>query len=403
MALTRRGWSLLGAAAGLLVAARLLGTPELAAFGLASLVLLGLGTLRVRSLHPALAVTREVRPARLHVGGEGRVDLLVTNTWSHSTPVLPVTEALGDSRRAARLLLPRLLPGQGARAAYRVPTTRRGRYSIGPLLVDISDPFGLTHRARRVGAADQITVCPRVRDILPPPDAAGARVAAAESVRAHAPTPEGDEFLTLRDYEVGDDLRKVHWKSTARTGELVIRQDEAWREPQAVVVLDTRPGAHDGQSFECAVESVASVAARLARSGRRFEVVTSAGAILGRSRRGTVALLMDRLAVIQPGGGERLLAAAEDARRRARGALLVVVTGELAPPGTSVLARLAATGAVVLVVTRGDVSTTSTARGRFAVVDGRDATGFPASWNAAVVAGRARHERGREQRDVGRT
>ena len=91
----------------------------------------------------------------------------------------------------------------------------------------------------------------------------------------------GDEFVTLRDYEVGDDLRRVHWRSTARTGELMIRQDEARWRSRAAVVLDVQPGAHDAASFEVAVEAAASVTARLARLRRRVELITSAGEVLG--------------------------------------------------------------------------------------------------------------------------
>ena len=86
----------------------------------------------------------------------------------------------------------------------------------------------------------------------------------------------GDEFLTLREYELGDDLRRVHWRSTARTGELMIRQDEARWRSRAAVVLDVHPDGHDDESFEVAVEAAASVVARLVRLQRRVEVVTSA-------------------------------------------------------------------------------------------------------------------------------
>ena len=87
----------------------------------------------------------------------------------------------------------------------------------------------------------------------------------------------GDEFLTLREYELGDDLRRVHWRSTARTGELMIRQDEARWRSRAAVVLDVQPGGHDAESFEVAVEAAASVTARL---------VAPAAAGRGRHQRG---------------------------------------------------------------------------------------------------------------------
>ena len=101
---------------------------------------------------------------------------------------------------------------------------------------------------------------PRVHDIVAPV-AVGSRISAEhEPCGARAVVSDlGDEFLTLREYEVGDDLRRVHWRSTARTGELMIRQDEARWRSRAAVVLDVRPGAHDAASFEVAVEAAASV------------------------------------------------------------------------------------------------------------------------------------------------
>src|SRR5664279_1390203 len=128
-ALTRRGWTLTGAASGLLVAGRLLGALELTILGVITLSLLLLAWLWVRSRTRLVRVSRTVRPTRVHVGGDARVDLVVDDPGSTDSPQLLLTDVFDGGRRAARFLVPALRRGQTARCAYRVPTNQRGRYS----------------------------------------------------------------------------------------------------------------------------------------------------------------------------------------------------------------------------------------------------------------------------------
>ena len=259
--LTRRGWSLTGAAFGLVIGSYLLGTSEMLVVGIAALVLVvaAAGWLRFQA-PPTLAVSRRVHPDRLHVGSEGRIDLLVENLGTRATPLLAATDWFDEGRRAARFLVPPLAAGATARAAYRIPTRRRGRYRVGPLAIAVTDPFGVARRSEPSAGEAELVVRPRVHDIVAPV-AVGSRISAEhEASAARAVVSDlGDEFVTLRDYELGDDLRRVHWRSTARTGELMIRQDEARWRSRAAVVLDVQPGAHDAASFEVAVEAAASV------------------------------------------------------------------------------------------------------------------------------------------------
>jgi uncharacterized protein (DUF58 family) len=354
--MTRRGWTLLGACLGLFVAGRILGSVELSVLATGGVALLAVAVVWVRRRTFDLVAHRDVRPHRLHVGGDGRVDLAMTNQGTRRTPQLAVTDVFDDGRRAARFLLPPLPPDGSARAAYRIPTSRRGRFRVGPLAVTASDPFGLARRTWPLGALDDVTVCPRVHDIIAPSQPGGRLVAAVESVRARALASEsGEEFLTLRAYELGDDLRRVHWRSTARTGELMVRQDEAQWRARAVVVLDVRPDAHDAASFEVAVEATASVVERLTRMRRRVEVVTTAGQPLGRTRRGGESHawgVVDQLATLAPGGDDRLASVLASLRVRRQAALVVAVMGTTGPAEIDALARLTAHGAVTLVATR---------------------------------------------------
>ncbi|MGZ4712389.1 MAG: DUF58 domain-containing protein [Acidimicrobiia bacterium] len=388
--LTRRGWSLLGAAVGLVVAGRLLGTSELTTLGLAGVALIGGCVLWTRTRLVPLQVTRDVRPERIAVGTDARVDLEVSA--SAPSPQVTLTDAFDRGRRAARFLLPALERGQHARAAYRIPTDRRGRFSIGPAVVGISDPFGLTVRTTTLDGATEAIVRPRVHELQGIAAAPGQRRAAVtHRARVLVPSPTHDEFLALREYDVGDDLRRIHWRSTARVGELMVREDEAAWQPQTVLVLDNRAGAHQGGSYEAAIEATASIALRLGKAGRSIEILTTAGRRLGGSvtEQLRADTLLDELALLRPDPDAPLSAAVRRLRAPSRRGLLVVVTG--APTDVAAFGALAGPGAPVTLVVCGDAAIAAT--GHLTVVDGRPGR-LVASWNA-IPARRRGPRRGR--------
>jgi len=376
--LTRRGWSLTGAALGLVVGSFLLGALEMLVVGIAALALIGAVVVWLRFREPPdLAISRRVRP---DVGSEGRIDLLVENLGDRATPLLAATDWFDEGRRAARFLVPPLAGGATARAAYRIPTRRRGRYRVGPLSVAVSDPFGLARRATSGAGEAELVVRPRVHEIVAPV-AVGSRVTAeSEAPSARSMVSDlGNDFLTLRGYELGDDLRRVHWRSTARTGELMIRQDEARWRSRAAVVLDVLPAAHDTESFEVAVEAAASVTARLVRLRRRVEVVTSAGAVLGTGGDPRHDVI-DTLATVGPDERDQLSTVLENLRAHRRVDLVVAILGSVTPDTLRALGALTGIG-VVVVLTRPAVIAPSTS---VLVVDA-SATPFATAWNQSLT------------------
>jgi uncharacterized protein (DUF58 family) len=378
-ALSRRGWSLLGAGSGLLVAGRLLGADVLTTVGLGALALIGVALLWTRGRHVSVELHRAVRPHRTTVGADARVDLELVA--SAATPTLVVTDAFDGGRRAARFVGPALAPGQRARAAYRVPTDRRGRFAVGPARVVVADPFGLTHRAAVLGGTDDVLVRPRVADLRGALAAPGFRRATARRHQLVAtPAPAQDEFLALREYVTGDDLRRVHWRSTARVGELTIREDESAWLPRTLVVFDNRRSSYPTDAeYEHAIEAIASIGVLVARRGRTAEIVTTRGRRLGGERRDTIRpeLLLDELALLAPDAdtstaGLRALGA------RSRRGLLVVVTG--APADWAHLANLRGPGAPLVLVTTAAAGPPSAGPD---VVDGRPEH-LVESWGRAV-------------------
>ncbi len=344
MLLTRRGWSLAGAAIGMYVGGRLLGLVELSVLAVSTVFLLVAAYAWVRIHPPALTARRDLKE-RLQVGVDGRVDLTLHAT-TRRTATLAVADFFDHGRRAARFLLPPLVSGEEARAAYRFPTERRGRFEVGPLRATLSDPFGLVSDTRRILGSEEVVVYPRVHEVPAPPEVGGLDLDRDHPHVRSRVEPTG-EFMTLRDYAPGDDLRHVHWRSTARRGHLVVRQNETRRRAPVLLLLDVRPRAYDRNAFERAVEACASLAAALDRAGRPFEVVLSTGTVLGIQGRRHLTNVMDELAVVEPHGPDRFVIAAT----RRRTGELVAVTGRLARDDATALGVLVRDGGTLIGVT----------------------------------------------------
>jgi uncharacterized protein (DUF58 family) len=378
--LTHRGWSLLGATIGLLAGGRLLGLVQLWVLATAALLAL-LGAIVWTSTRTVDVQATGLVVRRLLVGVDGRVDLTVVSAGSRATPMLTLTDAFDGGRRYARFLLSPLAPETTARAAYRVPTERRGRYEIGPLRASVGDPFGLSSRVWRAAGLDEVVVQPRVHDVMPLPEGGGDDLD-SDDRRVVGQLDVAGEFLMLREYAPGDDLRRVHWKSTARHQRLMIRQDESRRRAPVLVLLDVRSAAHNRESFELAVEAVASIVTSLERDQRRVEVRTTSGERLGQAGRRHLASLMDELAVIEPTGVGRL------APRGARPSAVVAVLGRPREGDLLVLERLTRRrGMLAVVVTRpdGQSSMLATRRTVPLAVNVTPERPFPIAWNEAVI------------------
>jgi uncharacterized protein (DUF58 family) len=387
--ITRRGWALVGAAAGLFVAGRILGLVELAVLAVvgALTLLAALAWVRIRAPH---VIARRELKERLQVGVQGRVDVVVQAI--RPTATLAVNDAFDGGRRAARLLLAPMRPGEEARAAYRFPTDRRGRYEVGPLRVTLTDPFGLVERSQLVLATEEVIVYPRVRDVLPPPEMGGLDLDREQPQVRSRIEPSG-EFHTLREYAPGDDLRHVHWRSTARRGQLMMRQNEARRRTPVLVMLDVRPGAHDRASFERAVEACASVVAAIDRTDRPVDVILSTGKLIGAAGRRHLGTVMDELAVVEPHGPNRIVAT--ESRRRS--SALVAIMGRPLAQDSAALGVLVRDGGQLTVVAcmpeAGAVAMRSRrVRHPIVIPNGSEDT-FPVSWNEAVVRWQPRARR----------
>lgn len=259
------------------LAGRLIGSSGLAVVGIGFAALPFASALFARWGRHRIAVTRRLTEVRVGPGTRVRVDVEVENRSPGSTSFLLLEDRLPSALgRSARLVLSGI-PAHGRQKAwYTMLPQTRGRYSVGPMTVDVSDPFALTHLRLEFEDRDELLVTPEIEDLTGTPASPfGSRVGIS---RAKQLFRTGEEFFTMRAYQEGDDLRRIHWPSVARTNELMIRQDESSRRSSAVVFLDNREsvlGQTHGPALEKAVSCAASLGLLASRSGFSLRLATA--------------------------------------------------------------------------------------------------------------------------------
>jgi len=170
--------------------------------------------------------------------------------------------------------------------------------------------------------------------------------------RARSVAVHGEDDAATREYRRGDDLRRVHWRSTARTGELMVRREEQPWESRATVVLDTRLLAHRGEgptaSFEWAVSATASIAMHLRAAGYKLRLVTGSGTDIDATEIGGEGLILDTLADVKLTQNGDIALLVEQVRRRSDGGLVIGLFGSLTTAEAELLAGLRGNGATCI-------------------------------------------------------
>lgn len=324
--LTTTGWGVATGSIALVVVGRLLGIFELFLIGAGGAALVVAAVVRVGTLRLRVEVARELLPARVHAGTPSRVELRVLNRSGRRTPVLSLRDPVGRGR-TARVVLAPLERDETVRAAYRLPTERRGMLRVGPMAIEITDPFGIASSSTEGAGVTELTVWPAVDDVLPLPHTTGDDPLGGND-HPNTLTGQGDDFYALRPYVIGDDLRRVHWKSSARSEDLMVRQNEMPWQGRATVILDSRRGSHSEESFERAVSAAASVILACARRHFLVRLVTTVG---DDSQFGAGAThvegLLERLSTVELTEEGRLLGVLTALRRAGSGGALVAMMG----------------------------------------------------------------------------
>lgn len=259
--------------------------PGLAALGVALVLVVAVAVVAVLAVAPVDAV-RDVRPrtvprlaactATVSVSGTGKLPVDVIDVVAGEPVVLDVPES-----------------GQ---VAYPVPTERRGVVAVGPLTARRHAPAGLALSSRPAGDVVTVRVVPRVLPVRGLPSGARrGQVGADERVERG-----GTDLVGLREYVPGDDLRRLHWATSARTGTLMIREDADPAKPHLAVLLDDRAAGHTEQTFEEAVEVAASLVVSAAAGGHPVRLLSASGTVDVEVREPDAAPALAALADITP-------------------------------------------------------------------------------------------------------
>jgi len=278
--LTLRGRAFLAAGVTAIICAIVMGQPQLTRVGIlvAALPLLAAGLIG-RSRY-RLSLVRTVTPQLVTAGSPAQVTLALTNEGRTPSGVLMLEDqvpyVLGTR---PRFVLEGIGHGWRRNVTYQIRSDVRGHFQIGPMSVRVSDPFGLVELGRSFRTTVPITVVPRTVP-LPHVPLGGAWTGSGDN-RPRAFAAGSAEDVTVREYRHGDDLRRVHWRSSARTGDLMVRREEQPWQSRATLFLDNRTRAHRGQgiasSLEAAVSATASIAVHLSQRGFTVRLVTATG------------------------------------------------------------------------------------------------------------------------------
>lgn len=306
--LTVRGRCFLAAGGSAVVCSFALGQSTLLRVGVLLLALPLLTAYAVARGRYRLSLTRTVTPSVVSAGQAAEVALTLRNDGRMPSGALRVEEQLPYALGSRpRFVVERIEHGWRRRVTYPVRAEVRGRYDLGPMSVRVGDPFGLVELTRTFRSTTQLVVTPRTVALPSVPLEAAQSGSGDHRPRAFAGGSAED--VTVRDYRRGDDLRRVHWRSSARVGALMVRREEQPWQSRATVFLDNRAGAHRGHglasSLETAVVAAASVAAHLSRRGYAVRLVTASGeepASAWHSRDADVAAgqLLEALAMVRP-------------------------------------------------------------------------------------------------------
>jgi uncharacterized protein (DUF58 family) len=384
--LTSRGYGLLVAGVVLLAAGFWFGYPELATLGASGIVAV-LGALIFVAWRPQLTVERVADPDRLMRGETSRVTLNIANA----------SRLFGASRVARDRIQPggsvpvplvRLRPGRVTSVSYLVPTARRGVIEVGPLDISRRDPLGLVGVVRSYGGATKVWVRPRVHPIAAVP------VGLSRSMDGRVDkVPHGSiTFAALREYVIGDDLRHVHWRTSARVGELMVREHVDTSLPRVVLLLDDRERAHttllptvDGRgpgesTFEAVCEAAASVLVAAFREDIHVRIQFVSG-MAGAEGHVEIGPLLDLLAEANLTRDGSLRTAVEVLRVRRVGDTLLYLTGPPNEEDLGALAGLRGAYPSIIAAVFGPVESGLAPTAGVLVVGAADGADFAAAWD----------------------
>ena len=306
---TIRGVTVGVAGLALMFLGRALTVTGLLEVGFGLLVLVLSAVVVVRFGRHSLEVLRTVSPTRANADQPVEVSLHVHNKGVGRAPILMLEDSLpGELGSKGRFTLMGLEVDGKRDISYEIRAPRRGRFEIGPLRITATDPFRLARVSESRSEVSHLLVHPRVERLSTPRDIGQYRSPAVTSIRQLTGS-RGDDFYTLREYVNGDDLRKIHWASTAKRDRYMIRQEETPWHTRATILLDDLQSHHQGSgatsSFERSIEACASLAALYSRTGYSFRLECALSTGLGSAKGADhYTACLDLLATLHASSGD---------------------------------------------------------------------------------------------------
>lgn len=276
--LTRQGLVVVGAGVVSVVVGRTFAVIELFVIGTALFAAAGFAIASVRLRRPRVVAARWIHPSVLVAGDTGRVDIHLDHSGRVRSAPFTLCESvhrtMGEPHEA-RLPIPSLPANSRTSSGYRLPSAVRGVIELGPLSVEVRDPLGLAWTSTPVAGVDEVVVAPRSLALDMPQLGQGV-LGAALLDRARRLGP-GD-FHGLREYAEGDEPRTIHWRASARSDVLMVKEHTVEGLHRCTVVLDAAPRSHASTaSFERGVTAAASLVNSAVRSGLTTRFVTAGG------------------------------------------------------------------------------------------------------------------------------
>ncbi|WP_328469137.1 DUF58 domain-containing protein [Actinoplanes sp. NBC_00393] len=364
--MTARGIALLAAAVLLLAAGFRYGYPDLALLGAAAGLAVA-AALAFAAWRPRLGVSRTAEPERVARGDPAAITLTVRNSSRVRAATLVAVDRCGPASVPVPLL--RLRPGRDTTTTYPVPTHRRGLVPVGPLGVTRRDPLGLVRVSRSYGGTVTVRVHPRIHPLRAVP----AGMTRSLDGRADR-VPHGSiTFDALREYVPGDELRRVHWRSSAKVGELMVREQVDTAEPTLVVLLDDRSEAHTPDSFEHACEAAASVITAAVREALPVSLHLVSSAATGP--------FLDVLTEVDLRDGD-LSAVLRRMRSQRLGDTLIFLTGPAGRADLGAVSGLHGTYPVVVAALFDDRDAATEPAAGLIIIEAADGAEFASAWDS---------------------
>jgi uncharacterized protein (DUF58 family) len=348
--LTTRGRSFVAAGLAAVACSLALGQQDLLRVGVLLLALPLASVFAVSRTRHRVACTRTLHPARVPAGEQTRIGLRLENVSLLPTGLLLAEDTVPYVLGARpRFVLDRLEPRGHRDVTYRVRSEIRGQFLLGPLTVKLADPFGMCELTRAFRHRDTLIITPVVEPLASV--ALGGEWSGSGDSHPSSVPAAGEDDVATREYRQGDALHRVHWRSTARHGELMVRREEQPWQSRATIMLDTRAAGHRGDgpasSLEWAVSAAASVGVHLTRNGYSLRLLTDEGPGISGATPDVLSttadvegLLLDALAVVTASTSIGVGEATSQLRRAGTDGLLIAILGELTHDEAEQLARL---------------------------------------------------------------